>query len=88
MSHYSNVQELLDVIVDMRYDDLELLLDKYFNTGATDEREEFTRSLVFVLVSLWGGTSTEFKREFRDNMTKKSVNEEIDLILWEEDSDD
>lgn len=88
MSHYSNVQELLDVIVDMRYDDLESLLDKYFNSGATDERAEFARSLVFILVSLWGGTSKEFRREFQENMTKKSVDEEIDLILWEEDSDD
>lgn len=87
MSHYANVQDILDVIVDLRYEDLEGLLDQHFNIGATDDRAEFTRSLIFVLVSLWGGTSKEFRREFREKLTKKAVDEEIDLIFWEEDEE-
>lgn len=87
MSHYNNVQVILDAVVDQEYSQFENALYQSFGDN-TIEPDEFFRSLVFVLSRLWGGTTWQFKKEFRERLTNETVEEEIDLLFWEEADDE
>lgn len=82
MSHYSNVQTIIKAI---EQTDTNRLQDYVEETYRDDDK---FRSLVYVLVRMWGGMTLEARQELKIRTTNETVNEELDLIFWEEDDDE
>ncbi len=49
-----------------------------------DDLEELARSLFYVLSRAFKGMQPEAYKEFREKLTDRAVDEEIELIFWEE----
>lgn len=88
MSHYSQVQAIFKAIDDSDLNALIDLFDLYGHPNPPADLEEYyeelANSMLFVLVSMKSGMQSEAWKEFRERITRRTVNHEIADMFWTE----
>lgn len=83
MNHYENVLTILEAVQDYseKKEELEKLM---LIAGKYNQVEMLTEDLMYVMISLWGGTTPEFKREFLARLADETITHEINELFWQE----
>jgi hypothetical protein len=87
MNHYENVTTVLDAIQDYpvgkaKVEKLIQEADEY------EDVEMLAEDVMYIMISFWGGTTPEFKKEFVERLTGETIDYEIHELFWQEDASD
>lgn len=91
MSHFTNVETLLQAVESSDTGPIETLITEFFDDYGNyyilhwDQMEEVARSILYLLVTFKAGMHKEAWKEWRDKVSARVVEEEVQDMFWSED---
>lgn len=91
MSHFTNVEALLQAVETSDTEPVEKMLESLnYPDGLPgawdwDKSDEMARSILYLLVTFKAGMHKEAWKEWRDKVSARVVEEEVQDMFWSED---